>query len=99
MSEHRVIRYTEYAPLGEFVLLEWFPHDSVRNMASRRTAGLIAKRPRWLINIVNIGKVGGHAFCADCGPLHSAGPSLILWFVVTAPPTRRLVEFRRPVIE
>lgn len=84
----RVARYAEYSA-ERCVLTEWAPADSGANPTQRTYR--LDERPQWLVNAVSIGKVGRYAMVplSDSAP----GPRLVLWFVVTAPPRRLVVQY------
>ena len=65
---HFTCRYTEYST--EFVLRAW--GDATINIPP---SGPLTARPQWLIDIVNLGKLGNHG-----SHVRNPPPDFILWF-------------------
>jgi len=64
LAEHR---YEEYA--GEYKLRTW------NNGHETSSEGLLETRPEWLVNIINISRIGAHAKQVSTPP-----PDIIVWF-------------------
>lgn len=64
LPEHR---YEESA--GEYKLRTW------HNGRETTEAGMLHMRPEWLINVINIARIGDHAKL-----VHEPPPEIIVWF-------------------
>jgi hypothetical protein len=72
MSKDEMVEYRYEESGDRYFLKKWYggKETTIR--------GLLNQQPKWLSDIINLAKVGGHA-----KPIHEPPPNYIVWFCTT----------------